>query len=149
LRQPRATTPASAPVAAQAGTPAPMPTLRSIVVLPPRAEGGHRKRPRRRGRRLPSPCTLDGQAIPTQPPPARHDRAGCQSPAARPPPHGWSGCPKTPPWSGCVSGLLVSTLMVGNELRGGARILGTFGSGLHGRKRRRGDPSPKCLMDDT
>jgi hypothetical protein len=45
--------------------------------------------------------------------------------------------------------LLASTLMAGNELRGGARILGTFGSSLLGRKRRRGDASPRCSMDDA
>ena len=45
--------------------------------------------------------------------------------------------------------LLASTMMAGNELRGGVRILGTLGSGLLGRKRRRGDASPRCLMDDA
>jgi hypothetical protein len=30
--------------------------IRSIVVQPPRGEGGHRKRPRRRGRHPPSPA---------------------------------------------------------------------------------------------
>ena len=55
LRQPRATSPASTQAAAQVDASAPVPTLRSIMVLPPRGEGGHRKRPRRRGRRLPSP----------------------------------------------------------------------------------------------
>ena len=55
LRQPRAATPASTPVVAQVDAPAPRPTLRSIVVLPPRGVGGHRTRPRRWGRQLPSP----------------------------------------------------------------------------------------------
>jgi hypothetical protein len=45
--------------------------------------------------------------------------------------------------------LLVSTLMAGNELRGGARILGTIGNGLLGRMCRHGDASPRCLMDDV
>ncbi|CAO2146509.1 unnamed protein product [Urochloa humidicola] len=35
--------------------PVPRPALCSIVVQPPRGEGGHRKRPRRRGRRPPPP----------------------------------------------------------------------------------------------
>ncbi|XP_039822699.1 mucin-1-like [Panicum virgatum] len=55
LPQPRATTPASSPAAAQVDAPALTPTLRPIVVLPRRGEGGHRKRPNRRGQRLPSP----------------------------------------------------------------------------------------------
>ncbi|XP_039771197.1 lysine-rich arabinogalactan protein 18-like [Panicum virgatum] len=55
LRQPRAASPASTPAAAQVDASAPVPTLRSIVVLPPRGEGGHRRRLRRRGCRLPSP----------------------------------------------------------------------------------------------
>ena len=48
----------------------------------------------------------------------------------------------------CIA-LLASTLMVGNELRGGTHIIGTIGSGLLGRMRRRGDASPRCSMDDV
>ena len=45
--------------------------------------------------------------------------------------------------------LLALTLTAGNELSGGTRILGTIGSGLISRERRRGDASPRCLMDDA
>ncbi|XP_039827452.1 classical arabinogalactan protein 9-like [Panicum virgatum] len=53
LRQSRAAS--LTPAAVQVDAPAPMPTLRSVVVLPPHGEGGHRKRPRRWDLRLPSP----------------------------------------------------------------------------------------------
>ena len=45
--------------------------------------------------------------------------------------------------------LLASTMMAGNELRGGVRILETIGSGLLGRKRCRGDAFPRCSMADA
>ena len=95
------------------------------------------------------PATLDGQVFLAQQPPARHDGAGRRPPAARPPPTRLVGLPQA------VSGvwqriaLLASILMVGNELRGGVHIIGTIGSGLLGRKRRRGDTSPRCSMDDA
>jgi len=44
---------------------------------------------------------------------------------------------------------LASTLMAGNELRGGTSILGTIGSSLLGRKRHHGDASPRCSTDDA
>ena len=148
LRQPRATTPASAQTAAQVDAPAPMPTLRSIVVLPPRGEGGHRKRPHRGGRRLPSP------------PPWTDKRSWRRNRGAER--RSWSsvssgtttptrlvGLPLAVSGVKLHIALLASTLMVGNELRGGARLLGTIGSGLLGRKRRGGDASPRCSMDDA
>ena len=48
----------------------------------------------------------------------------------------------------CIA-LLASTLMAGNELRGGALIHGTIGSGLLNRMCGRGDAFPRCSMDDA
>ena len=48
----------------------------------------------------------------------------------------------------CVA-LLALTLTAGNELRGGARILGTIGSGPLSLMHRRDDASPRSSMDDA
>jgi len=45
--------------------------------------------------------------------------------------------------------LLALTLTAGNELRGGARILGTIGSGPLSLMHRRDDASPRSSMDDA
>ncbi|XP_039815360.1 vegetative cell wall protein gp1-like [Panicum virgatum] len=102
------------------------------------------------GSRVPASLYVDACHI--RPASAQAPAPSTRPPAATPAPAATTSSTVPAPATSVVRlriALLVSTLMVGNEWRGGAHFLGTFGSGLLSRKRRRSDASPRCLMDDA